>query len=149
MENHYAQMVKMFECITSATYAYKIASDEHYEYSEPHTVGGPQGLYRVTSPYAPQTGVQWAIDTISDGASQATLLVSNEFSSFIPGVVVGDTGTSEFTPIKGLLISSAGNGVPPIRSFWYDLTDSSGTLYLNIKTAGACYLTIQFRHRRK
>lgn len=147
MAGYHAQMVEIATHISGVCHQLKMASDQPYEHSEPMCVGGPAGKYRLTSPYALMPNVQWKIDTANFGAAAGVIVVSNDINNVPPGMLVGDTGTTELTPIKGLLIT--GNAVSvPVDSEWYDLTDSNGVLFVSVATTAAAYVNAIFRHKR-
>ena len=126
----------------------KIASAEQHEYSEAFTIGGPQGMYRLRSPYTGQS--QFRVESISGtaGANGYIILVAPDQNISIPGFVVGDTPTTEFSGIRGLLYLGSTITTVPTDSSWYDLTNSENTLYINIQTTISAYAVIQFRHKR-
>jgi hypothetical protein len=75
-------------------------------------------------------------------------VVSPDLNVVVPAFAASDPGTTENTPIKGLVLVGPSGQSIPITSSWYDLTNSSNTLFMSVATTLAAYAVIQFRHKR-
>lgn len=126
----------------------QIASEEGYEYSEPMSIGGPTGNYRLRSPYN-ATNVQFKVDlATAKDTSASTIVLSTDPQIYTPGFTSSDIPTSELTPLKGIVVLVTNNTTVPVNSSWYDVTDSNGIIYAAVTSTAAAYATVQFRHKR-
>lgn len=139
------QMAEHISCLYDQ---FKVASSAPYEGSEPFIVGGPAGSFSLRSPYN-VPNVQWKVDVASASGSDAIIVVSSDTNILVPGYLVGDTPTSENTPLKGLLIYVPTNSTIPVNSEWYDLIDGSKAVFAKItKTTTSAYFNVRFRVKR-
>jgi hypothetical protein len=130
--------------------ALKTATDaDDFERSEPFCVGGPNGSYKVRSPF--QGDSQVKIDFAESGASNAQIVVSmttKQFGADFTGAVIPQ-GFNE-SMYDGLVLSLPANNTIPIDSEWYNIRNSENTIYVLVISAGnASFVNLVFRQKRK
>ena len=121
--------------------------DDGYEGSEPMSLGGPAGNYKLRSPFVGSS--QFKIDSFATGNAVGTAVIGRNFIQSVPGMASTDTATGELSPIQGIVVVGTANQTQPYSSEWYDITDSNNVIFAVISTTAAMYITVKFRQKRK
>ena len=130
--------------------AIKLGTDaSDYEHSEPFCVGGPNGPYKVRSPFQGDTQVK--VDFAEAGASNCQVVVSmspkQNGADFTGSIITQGFNESMY---DGLVLSLPANNTIPVDSEWYNVRNSENTVYILVISAGnAAFVNLVFRQKRK
>lgn len=132
--------------IGSIADAMEYGSKENWEYSEPMILGGPTGQYTLRAPF--QGDCEYMIDFVNATAADTAIVASTQKSA-VPAFATTDQPVGGNSPLDGLLIATATGGVNAVTSQWYQVRNSSNTIFAYIVTPGAMYLNMLFRQKRR
>lgn len=134
----------LMQNISSAVDAWKVASPDSWEPSEPLTVGGGAGLYTCRAPFI--NDCEFSILEITGGAGGGQVDVSSTQHTS----PLDYTGATKYTELSGF--DGYSFKVPALNTLggpgvFHPVRDSSNTVYVNV-VGTCCFVTIMFRQKR-